>query len=103
MPTQIKLHILGPLHRRVPFSFVLPLPLSTPFRDRLPQLPHMFLGYDLVQHTTEHQYGRRGGDEWNLVDRVPLLVAEEGDGGEDWNDVWDERWEGGEGVFENES
>ena len=29
-------------------------------------------------------------------------MAEEGEGGEEWEGVWDELREGGEGVFEDE-
>ena len=70
--------------------------------DELPQVAHVFLGHDLVAGAAKEENGRRCGDERDLGGRVPLLVAEEGEGGECGEGVGDELGEGGEGVFEDE-
>ena len=68
----------------------------------LPQLLHVFSGHDFVLDAAEEEHRRLGGDGRNLGGRVPLLVAEEGEGPEEGHGGGDEAREGKECVFEDE-
>ena len=69
---------------------------------KLPQLLHVFSGHDLVLDAAEEEHRRLRGDGGDRGGRVPLLMAEEGEGPEEGHGGGDEAREREECVFEDE-
>jgi len=100
-------------HLWVSFTFLsifsgIPTPIQTvhlrslPPRRNFPQLLHMFTGYHLIPHATQHQDRCTPRYEREFGHGVPFLVTQEGQGTEEWEGVWHYFSEGSEGVFEDE-
>ena len=62
----------------------------------------MLLRDNLVIRSAEQQHRRLFWDQGDLGGRVPFLVTEEGEGGQEWDGGGDQARDGGECVFEDE-